>query len=99
MSLHCSALQMNITSLLLLIAGFALLGVLLLVWSSRLRRRTGLPAGEVVYSDTGAWQRCESPMVSQRHGLTGRPDYLVHTKGATIPVEVKSSRRPATPYR
>ncbi|HUW13277.1 MAG TPA: CRISPR-associated protein Cas4 [Anaerolineae bacterium] len=90
---------MNTTALLLLIALLAVAGVLLLLWSTRLRRKTGLPAGTVVYSDTGAWERCEVPLTSLRYGLTGRPDYLVLVKGATIPVEVKSSRRPVTPYR
>jgi len=90
---------MSITTLVLLTVVLALVGVLLLLWSTRLRRKTGLPVGTVVYSDTGAWERCEASFTSLRYGLTGRPDYLVRVKGDTIPVEVKSSRRPATPYR
>ena len=90
---------MNTTALLLLAAVLALAGVLLLLWSARLRRKAGLPVGTVVYSDTGAWERCEAPLTSLRYGLSGKPDYLVQVKGDTIPVEVKSSHRPATPYR
>lgn len=90
---------MDTTVFRLLIAVLVVVGVMLLLWSRRLRRKAGLPAGRVVYSDTGAWQRCERPLFSQRYRLSGRPDYLVEVKGATIPVEVKSTRRPPTPYR
>ena len=71
-------------------------------------RATGLPAGELVYGDTGfavgklapvrlndEGERQERALVSRRHGLTGRPDYLVRTRDGIIPVEAKSARRPA----
>ena len=91
---------MNAISLLLLIIAIAaVVGVMLLLRSRAVRRRTGLPAGSVVYSDTGAWRRCERPLFSHRHGLSGRPDYLVEVEGSIIPVEVKSGRRPVVPYR
>ena len=76
-------------------------------------RRTGLPAGRLIYGDTGApvgrvapvtlneeGERQERPLVSRRHGLTGRPDYLVRTREGVVPVEAKSTRRPASgvPY-
>ncbi len=74
-----------------------------LLWAGRAKwRTTGLPSGEVVYSDTDQWEEQEKPLVSRRYGLVGRPDYLVRIleKGETIPVpvEVKSRRRPAEPY-
>jgi CRISPR-associated exonuclease Cas4 len=76
-----------------------LLGLAALLGGWHLRRRTGIPAGEVVYRDTGEWQRVEQPLLSRRYGLVGRPDYLVQvSKGRqrfTIPVEVKSRKRPA----
>jgi len=83
--------------LLLLAVGVALL------WRGRAQwRATGLPGGEVVYSDTGQWEKQEKPLISRRYGLVGRPDYLVRVEenGQTIPVpvEVKSRRRPAEPY-
>jgi hypothetical protein len=34
-----------------------LLAVLLWLAARWLRRRSGLPAGQVIYSDTGAWRR------------------------------------------
>jgi CRISPR-associated exonuclease Cas4 len=54
----------------------------------------------VVYQDTGDWQRVEKPLLSRRFGLVGRPDYLVQVKEGgktiTVPVEVKSRKRPRT---
>lgn len=76
-------------------------------------RRAGLPRGSLIYGDTGApvgrvapvtlseeGERQERPLVSRRHGLTGRPDYLVRTREGVVPVEAKSTRRPASgvPY-
>ncbi len=41
------------------------------------------------------------PLVSQRHGLVGKPDYLVEVSGAgkrlVVPLEVKSRKRPPVP--
>lgn len=86
---------------LLAAAILVLLGLALLWWGRRKRAATGLPAGDVVYSDTGMWQEVQEPLVSRRYGLVGRPDYLVQVteKGRqmTVPVEVKSRRRPAQP--
>lgn len=81
----------------LLAAGLALVGAALLWLGQRRRRATGLPTGEVVYSDTGAWEKVEAPLRSRRYGLVGRPDYLVKTAGAPTPVEVKSRRSPGAP--
>jgi CRISPR-associated exonuclease Cas4 len=78
---------------------FVASGLATLYWSRRQRERTGLPQGRVVYADTGAWDRCEKPLFSKRHRLTGRPDYLVKERGRVIPVEVKSAPSPPTPYR
>lgn len=79
-------------------AGFVvLLALAVLCWliSVRLRRSSGLPSGEVVYSDTGAWGRAEKPLFSTRLQLTGKPDYLVRDGADVIPVEVKSGCAPA----
>ncbi|MBX3014816.1 MAG: CRISPR-associated protein Cas4 [Caldilineaceae bacterium] len=65
-------------------------------------RASGLPMGEVVYQDTGAWQKVEKPLLNHQYGLIGKPDYLVQVREQgrtfTIPVEVKSGKRPATPH-
>ena len=90
----------------LMVALLAFLVILLLVAALALlrsararRRRAGLPPGRVIYADTGAWGRCERPLFSRRYLLTGKPDYLVEEKGRLIPVEVKPTASPSTPYR
>ena len=83
-----------------------LLGAILLIWAQRLRVQAGLPAGRVVYRDTGTRRDLERPLTSRRHGLVGKPDYLLDVRRnlrhglrkTTIPVEVKSSRRPPSPH-
>ena len=76
----------------------AALGLVLLAWSRLHRVKAGLPAGEVVYADTGAWQRCERPLYSQCHRLSGKPDYLVQERRHLVPVEVKPGRTASEPY-
>ncbi len=84
----------------LVLLGFVLggLGLWLLIRSRAAWRESGLPGGRVTYVDTGAWERCERPLFSQRHRLTGRPDYLVSGRSGVVPVEVKSGRAPGQPY-
>ena len=78
-----------------------LLGAAALLSGRRQARQTGLPAGQVVYSDTGGWEKVEQPLLSRRYGLVGRPDYLVSVREGkrtvVIPVEVKSRRAHKTP--
>jgi CRISPR-associated exonuclease Cas4 len=77
-------------------------------------RRADLPEGRIIYSDTGApvgriapvtlnerGEKQEKPLLSHRHGLVGRPDYLVRTDEGILPVEAKSAACPANgvPYR
>ena len=79
-----------------------LLGGLLLWLGRRQRRSGGLPAGDLLYQDTGAWQATQRPLRSRRYGLVGRPDYLVQTRAGgktfVVPVELKSRARPSRPY-
>ena len=82
--------------LLVFAAAILLLGLVLWRMGRRAHQATGLPTGEVVYTDTGAWERVPEPLLSRRYGLVGKPDYLVRvqTGGQTtlVPVEVKSPR-------
>ena len=77
------------------------LGVWLLRQGRRAYEASGLPAGQLIYSDTGAWQTVENALINRQYGLVGKPDYLVQVteKGQafTIPIEVKSAKRPSTP--
>jgi CRISPR-associated exonuclease Cas4 len=87
--------------MILLVCALLLLGggLFLLRRAHRLHQQTGLPQGRVIYADTGAWNRCERPLFSRRYLLTGRPDYLVDDGRTRIPVEVKSTFCPSSPYR
>lgn len=71
-----------------------LLALLLWFLAGRARQASGLPAGEVAYTDTGVWGRVEKPLFSRRLQLTGKPDYLLRHGAGYIPVEVKSGRTP-----
>ena len=72
----------------------AVLALLAFVLARMLRAESGLPAGRVVYSDTGAWERNERSFISHAHGLVGKPDYLVQEGNHIVPVEIKSGPAP-----
>lgn len=59
-----------------------------------LRRKSGLPEGEIVYDDAGGADNEE--LYSAQYGLRGKPDYLLAAKNDSglIPVEVKSGNAP-----
>ena len=72
---------------------------LIAFWDAGRRRKvSGLPRGRMVYSDTSQWQAQEDPLYDPKHGLAGRPDYIIEDGQFIIPVEVKSSRPPRKPY-
>ncbi|HEX8149635.1 MAG TPA: CRISPR-associated protein Cas4 [Pyrinomonadaceae bacterium] len=99
-----------LTLLLFLLA----VGAALAAWAAaRETKRAGLPAGALLYSDTGRpvgrvagtetgrdGKKQERPLVSEALELVGRPDYLVEAEGGVVPVEVKSTACPANgrPY-
>lgn len=81
--------------------------------AARESKRAGLPAGALLYSDTGRpvgrvggtevgrdGRKQEKPLVSETLELVGRPDYLIEAEGGVVPVEVKSTNCPANgrPY-
>ncbi len=49
---------------------------------------------EIAYNDGGD----AGLLVSDRYGLTGRPDYIIVRDGAHIPVELKTGRVPKGPF-
>jgi CRISPR-associated exonuclease Cas4 len=73
-------------------------GWLALRQAARARQTAGLPAGRLVYADTGDWRSPDEPLFSARYGLTGKPDYVVDTPDGLIPVEVKSRTAPSQPF-
>ncbi len=87
------------TSLLLPAILLAALAILIIYISARLRRRSGLPDGEIVYQDASGLAK--ESLYSKRYGLKGKPDYLLKDRsGNLIPVEVKSTNAPrnSQPY-
>lgn len=83
-----------------LVIVFAALAAMLFALSLREHKRSGLPQAEVVFADTNLWQSLPRPLVDERLGLIGKPDYVVRTpQGSVIPIEVKTGRTPANPYQ
>ena len=70
------------------------------LWKARRwQEQTGLPAGQVLYSDSGVWHANAEPLYAADVRLAGKPDYLVEQHdGLIIPVEVKSARAPQEPW-
>ena len=69
------------------------------LYASGLRQRTGVPAGDILYSDTGAWFANDKTLYAADLHLAGKPDYLVRQPdGSLVPVEVKSGKAPRQPY-
>ena len=94
--------------LLLLLLVLVALAVLSALAAARESRRAGLPAGSLLYSDTGRpvgrvagtemgrdGKKQERPLTSDSLKLIGRPDYLIEADGGVVPVEVKSTNCPA----
>jgi CRISPR-associated exonuclease Cas4 len=75
-----------------------LLAIILLWFSRRQEKASGLPGGKVIYADTKTWGAVKEPLYDPALGLTGKPDYLVEQGKLIIPVEVKSSRARHGPY-
>lgn len=89
---------MGTTGLLLGLVLF-LLAIGAWLWSRDRQEKSGLPEGEVIYTDTGAWFPNQRSLVAPAYKLVGKPDYLVQqADGSLIPVELKSSRAPAGPH-
>ncbi len=82
-----------------LILFLVLAAVLLLYFSMRMRKQSGIPGGTIIYSDVKMWGKpLEKPLFDGSIGLVGKPDYLIQQNGLVIPVEVKSCRPPDAPY-
>lgn len=80
-----------------LVIFLVLLAVFLLWQAGRQQRKTGLPAGRVLYSDPRLIGPPEKPFFDVDARLTGRPDYLVEEAGGLVPVEVKCGWAPDQP--
>lgn len=76
-----------------------LLALVILLKARQLWGESGLPRGDVIYSDAGTWYQQNEPLFAPALNLVGRPDYLVEqADGMIVPVEVKSAVAPREPY-
>ncbi|MCP5095433.1 MAG: Dna2/Cas4 domain-containing protein [Chloroflexi bacterium] len=67
--------------------------------SRNMRQQSGVPAGNIIYTDTGTWFPNSDSLYAQDVRLVGKPDYLVEDENGTIiPVELKSGRAPDEPW-
>ena len=83
---------MNSGQLMIIAFALLLIAVACLLLAKTLRRRSGLPAGEIVYEDTSGDD--SAVLVSETCGLCGKPDYLLEEDDGLVPVEVKSGAAP-----
>jgi CRISPR-associated exonuclease Cas4 len=68
---------------------------LLFFWlSARSRKRTGIPAGEVVYQNIAGQPFAARDLRSPKLGISGKPDCLIRTADGIVPVELKKLKRP-----
>jgi CRISPR-associated exonuclease Cas4 len=76
-----------------------LLAAVVLFYSRRWQKQSGIPDGRVIYADDGAWFRNDEVLYDTRLRLAGKPDYLVEQEdGLIVPVEVKSGSAPQMPW-
>ena len=76
-----------------------LLSIVFWVLSKRKRQQSGLPDGQLIYSDSSYWQKPPRPLYDPRLELVGKPDYVVRSEdGALIPLELKSGSAPSQPW-
>ena len=91
----------NGVNILWLVVAFFLVVFALLtwIWSQNRRYESGLPPGEIIYSDHGTWLPQKEALYSAQYQLVGRPDYLVLDEtGNIVPVEIKSGIAPSEPH-
>lgn len=61
----------------------------------KVRKKMKLPEGEIVYVDLDDGK--SELLVSEKYGLSGRPDHIIKREGVYIPVELKTGRTPRGP--
>ena len=88
---------MKLSNIVLILSVIALVVIFI---SRRIRARSGVPEGQIIYSDNEVLQTLPKPLYDPTTGLVGKPDYILKGKdGALIPLEYKSSPAPASPYQ
>ena len=75
---------------------FLIIGLVLVLVGASAWLRTGLPGSTIVSADVGPALPAAKAMVSDRYGLSGKPNYLVRIAGGMAPVELKAGKVPRT---
>jgi len=86
--------MMNIADLMIIVAGFILLVLFVLLKLTKVPPQ--IYKSRTIYSDHK--ERPEKALFSSKYGLTGRPDFILHTKDGLLPLEIKHAKRPNQPY-
>lgn len=78
---------------------FLAIGLILWLISRSQQKSSGLPKGELLYSDNKVLQNLPKLLHDPELELVGRPDYVIRDDaGFLIPVELKSASAPNQPY-
>lgn len=85
---------MNTTDIIIIMGGIVLAVLFLLLKSTKVPKP--VYRSRTVYSDHR--EKPEKALFSSKHGLIGRPDFILHTKDGLLPLEIKHSLRPQQPY-
>lgn len=51
---------------------------------------------KTIYSDR--MKKPEKALFSSKYSLTGKPDFILHTKDGLLPLEIKHAKKPNKPY-
>ncbi len=85
---------MNIINILIVAMGIILLVLFILLRLTRVPKE--MYKSETIYS--GHKEILKKALFSEKYGLIGRPDFILHTKDGLLPLEIKSSKKLRKPY-
>lgn len=85
---------MNIIHILIIATVIILLVLFILLKSKKVPKQ--LYTNKSVYY--GHKERLVRALFSEKYGLIGKPDFILHTKDGLLPLEIKHSKRPSQPY-
>jgi CRISPR-associated exonuclease Cas4 len=85
---------MNTIDIMIIAAGIVLIILFVLLKSTKVPLQ--IYKSKTVYSDHK--EKPEKALFSQKYMLTGKPDFILHTKDGLLPLEIKHTNRPIQPY-
>src|SRR3989338_2477213 len=85
---------MSIVDLMIIVFGIIFLVLLIFLRSTKVPKQ--IYKNRTIYSDYK--ERPVKPLFSEKYRLTGKPDFILHTKDGLLPLEIKKTQRPNQPY-